>query len=265
MSPDTDPQRGGTRKFPAALSEQRPRAGGLVSGESAEDDERAVLHQRPRGDGAELTCGAAASPTRRRTNAYPPFLCMQNTHDVAIGVTKLWGRTRSRSGYQSQDSMKLQNLGTVTQGALPFEGRVNFANDSNNPLDTGFGYANAALGIFSRFEQQNALYEGRLRLPQQGFLHSGQLEGERQADARPRHAVHASRTAVRHEAAGVELLPRPVVGEPGAAALPAGMRERVGRAGCQRAWRSIRATGASLGAGSSLAIGTIVPNTGVIC
>ena len=24
-------------------------------------------------------------------NAYPPFLCMQNTHDVAIGVTKLWG------------------------------------------------------------------------------------------------------------------------------------------------------------------------------
>ena len=24
-------------------------------------------------------------------NAYPPFLCMQNTHDVAIGLTKLWG------------------------------------------------------------------------------------------------------------------------------------------------------------------------------
>ena len=32
-------------------------------------------------------------------NAYPPFLCMQNTHDVAIGADEALGhRTRSRSG-----------------------------------------------------------------------------------------------------------------------------------------------------------------------
>ena len=30
----------------------------------------------------------------------------------------------------------------------------------NNPLDTGFGYANAALGIFSSFSQQAKFIEG---------------------------------------------------------------------------------------------------------
>ena len=76
----------------------------------------------------------------------------------------------------------MQNLGTVAFGALPFEGRVSFANDSNNPLDTGFGYANAALGIFQNFQQQNALYEGELQVSQQRFLHAGQLEDHVEAD-----------------------------------------------------------------------------------
>ena len=34
-----------------------------------------------------------------------------------------------------------------------FQGSMNFGNDSNNPLDSGFGYANAALGIFSSYAQ----------------------------------------------------------------------------------------------------------------
>ncbi len=56
--------------------------------------------------------------------------------------------------------MKLQNLGTVTFGALPFEGRVTFSNDSNNPLDSGFGYANAALGVFSRSSSRTRCSRG---------------------------------------------------------------------------------------------------------
>src|SRR5262249_18522246 len=45
-------------------------------------------------------------------------------------------------------------------GSIPFQGIINFGNDSNNPLDTGFGYANAALGIFSSFSQQAKFIEG---------------------------------------------------------------------------------------------------------
>src|SRR5262249_38735449 len=48
--------------------------------------------------------------------AYPSFLCMQNTKDLALSITKLWGSHTFKVGYQSQDSLKLQNLGTVTQG-----------------------------------------------------------------------------------------------------------------------------------------------------
>ena len=39
-------------------------------------------------------------------------------------------------------------------------GLINFGNDTNNPLDTGFGYANAALGIFTSYQQQSKFVEG---------------------------------------------------------------------------------------------------------
>src|SRR5439155_11598265 len=92
--------------------------------------------------------------------AYPSFLCMQNTKDLALIITKLWGQHTFKVGYQSQDSLKLQNLGTVTAGGLPVEGVVDFSNSTNNPLDTGFGFANAAVGVFTSFKQENAMYEG---------------------------------------------------------------------------------------------------------
>ena len=72
----------------------------------------------------------------------------------------MFGAHTFKAGYQSQDSIKRQNVGTQTTGVLPVEGAVNFGQDSNNPLDTGFGFANAALGVFSSFQQQNALIEG---------------------------------------------------------------------------------------------------------
>ena len=52
----------------------------------------------------------------------------------------------------------MQQLGTA--GAPPFQGALSFANDTQNPLDTGFGYANAALGILSSYSQQSVYVEG---------------------------------------------------------------------------------------------------------
>ena len=34
------------------------------------------------------------------------------------------------------------------------EGAVHFDNDVNNPLDTGFGYPNVAVGVYDYFAQQ---------------------------------------------------------------------------------------------------------------
>ena len=194
-------------------------------------------------------------------NAYPPFLCMQNTHDVAIGVTKLWGSHTFKVGYQSQDSMKLQNLGTVTQGALPFEGRVNFGNDSNNPLDTGFGYANAALGIFSQFQQQNALYEGDYRYHNKDFYiqDNWKVTNRLTLDIGMRFTHHGPQYDIKQQASNFfpdqwSASAAPLLYRPGCAS-PTGA--------CTRVAIDPR-TGASLGPGSALAIGTIVPGTGVL-
>ena len=38
---------------------------------------------------------------------------------------------------------------------------VTFGNDANNPLDTTFGFSNAAVGVFSLYSQASKLPEGR--------------------------------------------------------------------------------------------------------
>ena len=47
--------------------------------------------------------------------------------------------------------------------AYPFTGQIAFDNDPNNPLDSGFGYSNAALGVFSSYNQQSRFVEGNLQ------------------------------------------------------------------------------------------------------
>jgi hypothetical protein len=55
--------------------------------------------------------------------------------------------------------LKQQNLNQ--RNALPFQGDLSFANDTNNPLDSGFGFANAALGVFTAYTQQSSFVEGK--------------------------------------------------------------------------------------------------------
>ena len=85
------------------------------------------------------------------------WLDMVRTNNVAVSVTKLKGNHTIKAGYQLDHSLKKQN-----QLGFPnlFQGEVNFGNDSNNPLDSGFGFANAALGVFSSYRQINRLLEG---------------------------------------------------------------------------------------------------------
>ena len=85
------------------------------------------------------------------------FLDMVRTNNVAISVTKLKGRHTIKAGYQWDHSLKKQEqLGNPKL----FQGQLNFGNDTNNPIDTGFGFANAALGVFTLYAQINALFEG---------------------------------------------------------------------------------------------------------
>ena len=46
------------------------------------------------------------------------------------------------------------------RGTGQHHGSISFANDTNNPLDTSFGFANAALGVFSSYSQLSRWGEG---------------------------------------------------------------------------------------------------------
>ena len=61
--------------------------------------------------------------------------------------------TRCKAGFYNNHSFKAQNTGAGGVANLGFQGYVNFGNDTNNALDTGFGYANAAIGVFTQYLQ----------------------------------------------------------------------------------------------------------------
>jgi Carboxypeptidase regulatory-like domain len=98
-----------------------------------------------------------ASPPNQR---YPGWLNINRTQDMAISLTKVAGRHTFKAGFYNNHSFKAQNVGAG--GGLSFQGQVEFDNDSNNALDTGFGYANAATGVFRRYLQASDFIEGSM-------------------------------------------------------------------------------------------------------
>jgi hypothetical protein len=88
---------------------------------------------------------------------YPGWLNINRTQDVAVSLTKVMGRHTFKGGFYNNHSFKAQNVG----GTL-FQGDVNFGNDTNNSIDSGFGYANAALGVFTQYRQASRFVEGSM-------------------------------------------------------------------------------------------------------
>jgi hypothetical protein len=92
---------------------------------------------------------------------YPGWLNVNKTQDFAVSLTKVAGRHTFKAGFYNNHSFKAQNVGAGGGGAS-FAGAINFGNDSNNPLDTGFGFANALVGVFTSYGQASKLVEGSM-------------------------------------------------------------------------------------------------------
>jgi hypothetical protein len=107
------------------------------------------------------TAGVGALPGPPN-QVFPGFLNINRTQDVAISLTKVWGAHTSKAGFYNNHSFKAQNTGAGGVANLGFQGYVNFGNDTNNALDTGFGFANAAVGVFTQYLQQSKLIEGSM-------------------------------------------------------------------------------------------------------
>jgi len=67
-----------------------------------------------------------------------------------------------KAGFYNNHSFKAQNTGAGCVANLGFQGFVDFGDNTNNALDTGFGFANAATGVFSQYLQQDHLIEGSM-------------------------------------------------------------------------------------------------------
>jgi hypothetical protein len=76
-------------------------------------------------------------------------------HNINASLTKIAGRHTIKAGFFLDDSFKPQ-----TAGSRAYRGIVDFGNSNNNPLDSGFGFANGALGIFTSYQQANKFIEG---------------------------------------------------------------------------------------------------------
>ena len=90
---------------------------------------------------------------------FPGYLNINTTQDVVISLTKVMGRHTMKTGFYNSHSLKRENN---VQGAADNFGTLNFQQDTvgTNPFDTSFGFANAAIGSFSSYAQASRYVEG---------------------------------------------------------------------------------------------------------
>jgi hypothetical protein len=98
---------------------------------------------------------------------YPGFLNVNRTTDFSASLTKVAGSHTLKAGYYQTHSLKRENN---VSGGDNF-GAISFANDTVgvNPFDTSFGFANAAIGSFSSFTQASAYVEGTFNYDNREF------------------------------------------------------------------------------------------------
>lgn len=187
---------------------------------------------------------------------FPGWLNTNQNNDFALSVTKLKGSHTLKAGLYYTHSYKAQQSLAGT-----WQGSISFANDTNNSLDSGFGFANAALGVFTSYTQLSKYVEGNY------VYHN--IEGFIQDNWRvtPRLTLDFGVRLVHQPpqndklGQGVNWLPdkwslasAPLYYQPGCATT----------APCSGSNRQAKdpRTGQLLGANTAVAIGTLVPGTG---
>ena len=121
----------------------------------------------PMWDGTQVLLPPSFALGNRISNTNPnyappnigfPSQNVASSMDVSISLTKVWGRHTIKTGFYNQYSNKQQVQGGAAGGPS-----LNFQQDTvgTNPCDTSFGFANAAIGCFSSYSQGSKGVEGQ--------------------------------------------------------------------------------------------------------
>ncbi len=86
-----------------------------------------------------------------------PFFNYNTTIDFVDNVSKVWKQHVFKAGFYIQRSRKDQTSFANANG------QINFGDNTGNRFDTGYGFANAAVGVFSSFNQASQYATGRYR------------------------------------------------------------------------------------------------------
>ncbi len=76
-----------------------------------------------------------------------PFYDKQNALTLADNITKMAGAHTLKAGYY------MDRIWTDRLSGANFNGSFSFGRDVNNPLETGYAYSNAALGVFGSYTE----------------------------------------------------------------------------------------------------------------
>jgi hypothetical protein len=193
------------------------------------------------------------------------YLNTNVTQDVAISLTKVAGRHTLKLGFYNGHALKSSNTqrGSTAFPGAPF-GNLSFAQDTvgTNPFDTSFGFANAAIGSFSSFLQSTtfvetkAVYNNTEGYIQDNWKVNSRLTldyGVRLVHQQPPHDIMGQASNFFPENWTLADAPALYVAGCANGVYPC--------SGTNRQAMNPR-TGQFLGPNSSLAIATLVPNTG---
>jgi hypothetical protein len=187
----------------------------------------------------------ANSPSFGSSDA--PFYNYNTTIEAIDNFSKVWGQHSFKAGFYFQRSRKNQS------SFAPFNGSFHFGDDPNNPLDSGFGYSNAALGVFDYYQQASQYAIGAYRYTNAEFYLQDTWKATRRLTFD--YGIRFSYIQPQYDANGQTS--NFVPNQWSAAAAPQLYRSTLNAAGKRAGLNPV--TGALV---SSVDIGTIVPGTG---
>ena len=95
------------------------------------------------------------SPIVGSNNA--PFTNFNTVRNMVASLSKIWGQHTLKTGIFWENSFKPQSSFANNNGT------IDFSNNASNPLDTGFGFANAAIGVYNTYQQASGYFIGKYR------------------------------------------------------------------------------------------------------